>query len=58
MKIVELTSAGQETSQALLRLANEAPRELLELPEADLRELLRIVGDVLRLRHRQQPSPP
>jgi DNA-binding MarR family transcriptional regulator len=56
IKIVELTGAGQETSQALLRLRNEPPRELLELPEADLRELLRIVGEVLRLRRRQQPS--
>ena len=58
VKIVELTGAGRETSQALLRLANEPPRELLELPEADLHELLRIVGDVLRLRHGHQPSPP
>ena len=58
VKIVELTGAGRETSQALLRLTTEPPRELLELPEADLRELLRIVGDALRLRRRHQLSAP
>jgi MarR family transcriptional regulator, organic hydroperoxide resistance regulator len=58
VKIVELTGAGQRTCQALRRLTDEPPRELLELPEADLRELLRITGDVLQLRRRHRTPPP
>ena len=56
VKIVELTSAGRETWRALLRLANEPPPALLELPEEDLRELLRIVGDALQRQRRHQPA--
>jgi len=54
VKIVELTEAGRATRQALLRLTYEPPRELLELPEEDLRELLRIAGDILLLRRRHE----
>jgi DNA-binding MarR family transcriptional regulator len=54
VKIVELTEAGQETREALLRLTYEPPPELLELPEEDLRELLRIAGDILQLRLRHE----
>jgi DNA-binding MarR family transcriptional regulator len=54
VKIVELTEAGQETRESLLRLTYEPPLELLELPEEDLRELLRIAGDILQLRRRHE----
>ena len=58
VKIVELTGAGRETCHDLLRLSEEPPPELLELPEADLRELLRIAGDVLQRRRRHRVAPP
>jgi DNA-binding MarR family transcriptional regulator len=48
VKIVELTSAGRETCQVLLRLADELPPALLGVPEADLQELARIAGEVLQ----------
>jgi DNA-binding MarR family transcriptional regulator len=54
VKIVELTDAGRETCQALVRLAEELPPALLEVPEADLRELARIAGEVLQ-RQRRRP---
>jgi len=56
VKIVELTSAGRETWRSLLRLANEPPPALLELPEEDLRELLRIAGEALQRQRRHQPA--
>jgi DNA-binding MarR family transcriptional regulator len=56
VKIVELTGAGWETSRALLRLSGEPPPGLLDLPEGDLRELVRIVDDA-RQRQRRRPRP-
>jgi DNA-binding MarR family transcriptional regulator len=54
VKIVELTEAGRATREALLRLTYDPPRELLELPEQDLKELLRIARDILLLRSRRE----
>jgi len=56
VKIVELTNPGRETWRSLLRLANEPPPALLELPEEDLRDLLRIAGEALQRQRRHQPA--
>ena len=48
VKIVELTDVGRATCQALVRLSEELPTALLDVPEADLRELARIASEVLR----------
>jgi DNA-binding MarR family transcriptional regulator len=60
VKIVELTGSGHETCEALLRLSGEPPLEMLQLPEEDLRELLRIAGEVHQLQRRQrnEADPP
>jgi DNA-binding MarR family transcriptional regulator len=52
VKIVELTGAGRDTCADLARLAGEPPPELSELPEEDVRHLLRIAGELLRMRRR------
>src|SRR5437868_6544361 len=48
VKILELTDAGRQTCEALARLSDGLPAALLDVPEADLRELARIAGDILR----------
>jgi DNA-binding MarR family transcriptional regulator len=53
VKIVELTPGGQQTRESLYELTYEPPASLLELPEHDLRELLRILGSAVK-RERQQ----
>jgi DNA-binding MarR family transcriptional regulator len=52
VKIVELTRVGRDTCEDLARLAGEPPPQLSELPEEDLRHLLRIAGALLQMRRR------
>jgi DNA-binding MarR family transcriptional regulator len=56
VKIVELTPGGRLTRESLYGLTYEPLASLLELPEDDLRELLRILGTAVKRQRKQYGS--